>query len=189
LAFRVLGTGSVGLRSYVALLHGNENDPAAIPGIALLTAGEVFEPVFGGRGQSVAAQYRRRRAPFQAAPVALAASEDVQQGTADPLGVLMRLREQAGHDPGTEPADPAVRDGLVGPPSSRRKWLLPEPFAPSTPKNTSVSKAAIRPVSSSDSQVTARMAVRPSRRRGATFCAMGCNGGAPASSNLHSSGL
>jgi uncharacterized protein (DUF2252 family) len=26
LAFRVLGTGSVGLRSYVALLHGNEND-------------------------------------------------------------------------------------------------------------------------------------------------------------------
>jgi hypothetical protein len=26
LAFRVVGTGSVGLRSYVALLHGNENE-------------------------------------------------------------------------------------------------------------------------------------------------------------------
>jgi uncharacterized protein (DUF2252 family) len=26
LAFRVLGTGSVGLRSYVALLRGNENE-------------------------------------------------------------------------------------------------------------------------------------------------------------------
>ena len=76
------------------------------------------------------------------------------------------------------------------PASSRRKCDLPEPLEPSTatrsPYQTSRSNGCISPVSSSCSQITARLPVRPPRSRIRTFCSRGASSGGPASSNLRS---
>ena len=83
-----------------------------------------------------------------------------------------------------------VRVGLPPAASSRRKCDLPEPFEPSTatrsPYQTSRSNGCISPVSSSRSQTTARLPVRPPLSRILTFCSRGCSVGGPASSNLRS---
>ena len=60
---------------------------------------------------------------------------------------------------------------------------MPEPLEPSTatrsPNHTSRSNGRIRPVSSSASQTTARLPVRPPRRRIVTFCSLGASSGGP----------
>ncbi len=67
---------------------------------------------------------------------------------------------------------------------------MPEPLEPSTatrsPYQISRSNGCIRPVSSSPSQITARLPVRPPRRRMLMFWSLGGASGGPASSNLRS---
>ena len=67
---------------------------------------------------------------------------------------------------------------------------MPEPLEPSTatrsPNQISVLNGFIRPVSSSSSTTTARLAVRPPLSRIDTFCSSGTACGGPASSNLAS---
>ena len=67
---------------------------------------------------------------------------------------------------------------------------MPEPLDPSTatrsPYQTSRSNGFIRPVSSTPSQTTARLPVRPPLRRILTDCSRGCAVGGPASSNFRS---
>ena len=67
---------------------------------------------------------------------------------------------------------------------------MPEPLEPSTatrsPYQTSRSNGFISPVSSSRSQTTARLPVRPPLSRIFTCCSRGIACGGPASSNLRS---
>ena len=74
--------------------------------------------------------------------------------------------------------------------SSRRKCDLPEPLEPNTatrsPYQISASNGRISPDSSSASQITARLPVRPPRSRILMFWSRGANSGGPASSNLAS---
>ena len=129
-----------------------------------------LEPLLGRVRELVAVQHPGRRLPRPIpSRCVVAAVQDLQQGAADQLGVLVGLHEPARphpraelglagvrhrRRPATSPTGRCSTSGSLPPAaSSRRKCDLPEPLEPSTatrsPYQTSRSNGFISPVSSS----------------------------------------
>ena len=173
----------------------------------LLAAGQRLEALLGGVRQLVAVQRPRRRLARHPVAVLVARGAGSPAGCGRPArGARGSARTSPGRTRAPSRARPVCGTGFTGtsptgrcstsgslPPaaSSRRKCDLPEPFEPSTatrsPYQTSRSNGRISPVSSSCSQTTARLPVRPPLQphRDLLLARLIACGG-PASSNLRS---
>ena len=151
----------------------------------LLAAGERRE-ASGRPGRAAVARQRRHRPPAvdarDAVGVAVAVPEQVDAacGPATPGGRGSGRTARARRGRRARPRRCARRRS---PASSRSRWLLPAPLAPSSatrsPKKTSRSNGRISPVSCELLDVTAGTPVRPPRSRIVTFWSSGGLGRRP----------